>query len=158
MGIEIERKFLLANDSWRPASSGTIYRQGYLSDNNLTTVRVRIQGNKGVLTIKGPSHDGARAEYEYGIPLEEASEMLNNLCVSSVVEKTRYLVVYEGFSWEIDEFSGENNGLIVAEIELESITQPFAMPPWLGKEVTDDPRYYNAMLAKTPYAKWKKSD
>ncbi|HEB51112.1 MAG TPA: CYTH domain-containing protein [Desulfobulbus sp.] len=154
MAIEIERKFLLRNDSWRQSARGRLYRQGYIMSGSGVTVRVRTVEEKGFLTIKGKSRGAARAEYEYPIPLTDAREMLETLCTGPLIEKMRYLVEYEGFTWEIDEFAGENQGLIVAEIELSSEVQEFPRPPWLGREVTGDGRYFNASLARNPYRRW----
>jgi adenylate cyclase len=155
MGIEIERKFLLANDSWRGiAGEGTFYRQGYLNSDRQRTVRVRSIKDKGFLTIKGITVGTARLEYEYEIPKDECSAMLDDLAEKPIIEKNRYKINYEGFIWEIDEFFGENQGLIVAEIELESEDQDFEKPDWVGEEVSDDPRYFNSNLIKHPYSKW----
>ncbi|WP_163335947.1 CYTH domain-containing protein [Desulfopila sp. IMCC35008] len=155
MGFEIEKKFLIKNDSWKIGAIGTAYRQGYLSGDKGRTVRVRTVGSTGFITIKGPTQNGRRLEYEYEIPESDVQEMLETLCLSPIIEKVRYLVDYKGFTWEIDVFSGVNEGLIVAEIELESIHQDFALPPWVGQEVTDDPRYYNSNLSRHPFQLWK---
>lgn len=154
MGIEIERKFLLANDDWRDLASGIVYRQGYLSTHPHATVRVRTQGNRGVLTVKGKSIGLTRLEYEYEIPLNDANALLDELCGHPLIEKKRYKINHKGFIWEIDEFSGENKGLILAEIELESEEQTFTKPSWVGKEVSGDPRYYNSNLARAPFTSW----
>ena len=156
MAIEIERKFLLKDDSWKHAAHGRVYRQGYILGGSGVTVRVRTIGEKGFLTIKGKSRGAARAEYEYEIPVQDAREMLEALCQKPLIEKKRYQVDYAGFTWEIDVFSGENKGLTVAEIELADENQTFAKPDWLGKEVTGDARYFNASLVKTPYSAWKR--
>jgi adenylate cyclase len=155
MGTEIEKKFLIVNDDWRRLGKGEPYCQGYLNAEKGRTVRVRTINDRGILTIKGPSVGAARLEYEYDIPIEEAREMLNELCHKPLIEKTRYKVPYAGFTWEIDEFKGENEGLIFSEIELEYEGQQFEIPPWVGKEVTDDSRYYNANLINNPYSNWK---
>ncbi len=155
MAIEIERKFLLCNDTWRSSARGRQYRQGYIMTGKGVTVRVRTVEEQAYLTIKGKSRGAARAEYEYPIPLADALEMLETLCARPLIEKTRYLVEYGGFSWEIDEFAGENQGLLVAEIELSSEEQDFPRPPWLGREVTGDSRYFNASLVQNPYTNWK---
>ena len=154
MAIETERKFLLANDGWRGLAPGKHYRQGYLNSRDGATVRVRTVGNLGYLTIKGPTVNSSRLEYEYPIPIEDAVEMLEKLTVSAVVEKMRYVIPFAGFVWEVDEFLGDNLGLVMAEIELEHPDQIFSLPPWIGVEVTGDPRYYNASLARTPYTLW----
>ena len=154
MGIEIERKFLLKNDSWRNISQGVHYRQGYLNSAKNRTVRVRMVNNKGSLTIKSANTGATRLEFEYEIPKDECNTMLDVLVEKPVIEKIRYKVKYKGFVWEIDEFFKENKGLIVAEIELESENQKFEIPEWIGKEVTDDPRYFNSNLINHPYIDW----
>ncbi|SDP37006.1 CYTH domain-containing protein [Desulforhopalus singaporensis] len=155
MPQEIEKKFLTKNDDWRQLGSGKSYRQGYLSGERGNTVRVRIAGDEGFLTIKGAGDGESRLEFEYRIPLEEAREMLMKLCRKPLIEKTRYKVFHGGFTWEIDEFKGENAGLIFAEIELQYPGQKFDLPDWIGDEVTGDPRYYNASLVSRPYSSWK---
>ncbi|SHO43023.1 CYTH domain-containing protein [Desulfopila aestuarii] len=155
MALEIERKFLMKNESWRGLAKGKHYRQGYLNQNKDATVRVRTIGEEGYLTIKGPNENGSRLEYEYTIPIRDAIEMLEKLSASPIVEKLRHVIPYEGFIWEVDEFLGENEGLIFAEIELEHPGQQFSLPPWIGREVTDDPRFYNSNLARNPYKLWK---
>ena len=151
---EIERKFLVKNNEWQTGALKKYYKQGYLSRHKERTVRVRIAESEAFLTIKGKSVGATRAEFEYIIPLGEASLMLDNLCEKPLIEKYRYTVVYQGFTWEIDEFLGENEGLIVAEIELPAKDTPFVLPTWAGKEVTDDARYYNSNLSQFPYQKW----
>ena len=153
MAVEIERKFLVKDDTWR-AEQGTRYRQGYLSSVKERTVRVRSVGDKGYLTIKGISRGPVRAEYEYDIPVAEAEAMLENLCEKPIIEKKRYNIGFKGFVWEVDEFFGENQGLIVAEIELEKEDQTFPKPGWVGEEVTGDPKYFNANLIHNPYKNW----
>ncbi len=155
MPQEIERKFLLKNDSWRVEGSGTLYRQGYLSTVSERTVRIRLINDQGFLTIKGIPVGARRAEYEYEIPAGEASEMLDNLCEHPLIEKTRYRVEYQDLVWEIDEFKGDNAGLNIAEVELEDENQAVHMPDWVGEEVTGDPRYYNANLTANPYSQWR---
>lgn len=155
MGIEIEKKFLLAGEEWKQLAAGTAYRQGYLNSTKERTVRVRTIDDKGFMTVKGISVGATRLEYEYEIPLEDANVMLDELCEKPLIEKNRYKVDYAGFIWEIDEFFGENDGLIVAEIELESENQSFEKPQWVGEEVTGDPRYFNSNLIKMPYSTWK---
>jgi CYTH domain-containing protein len=154
MGQEIERKFLLRSDAWRAGARGKRYRQGYLCTAKERTVRVRTVDAAGFLTIKGPSRGVARAEYEYEIPVADADEMLDSLCEGPLIEKTRYRVEHEGLVWEIDEFDGDNQGLVVAEVELQRAEQAIVKPAWLGEEVTADPRYFNANLVKHPYTKW----
>ncbi len=156
MGKEIERKFLLKNDAWRAAARAVPCRQGYLSREKDRTVRVRVMGGKGFLTIKGVAAGLARAEFEYEIPVDDAHAMLDNMAERPLIEKVRHFVRHAGLTWEIDEFSGENAGLVMAEVELDHEDQPISKPDWLGEEVTDDPRYYNANLVKNPYQAWGK--
>ncbi len=157
MGTEIERKFLLKNHTWRGLAEGTSYRQGYLNTDKGRTVRVRTLDEKGYLTIKGPAVAGVRKEFEYEIPHEDAEEMLKELAVSPIVEKKRHKIPFAGFVWEVDELSGSNRGLILAEIELEHPAQSFELPPWIGQEVTDDSRFYNSNLARNPFINWRDS-
>ena len=148
---EIERKFLVetqGDDSWHNAEYSDI-RQGYLSVDKHRTVRVRIAGDDARLTIKGITEGATRVEYEYPIPVAHAGEMLETLCLRPLIEKRRYRIEYNGLIWEVDEFYGDNSGLIVAEVELESEQQVFAKPPWAGEEVTENPRYYNANLRQS---------
>lgn len=154
MAIEIERKFLLLNSDWRKAvyDQKKIF-QGYLSSNPERTVRVRVSDQKGIITIKGKSQGNSRAEYEYNIPLTDADELIK-LCENPIISKTRYLVKIEEKVWEIDEFSGENQGLIVAEVELQSETERITFPSWIGKEVSSEKRFFNASLIKYPYSEW----
>jgi adenylate cyclase len=153
MGQEIERKFLVQGASWQ-SGNGTSIRQGYIHNEIDGTVRVRTKGKRAYLTIKGGTTGITRLEFEYEIPLEEADQMLNELCQKPLIEKIRYEVNVGGSKWEIDEFLGENAGLVVAEIELEDEDQEFLKPDWLGKEVSDDLRYQNANLVKHPYSQW----
>ena len=152
MGKEIERKFLVKEGAWRQAK-GTQYRQGYLNSTKERIVRVRTIDGRGYLTIKGLTVGASRMEFEYEIPLQDANELLN-ICEKPLIEKIRYTVEDGGMVWEIDEFAGDNQGLIVAEVELDSEDQPFHKPDWIGKEVTGDPRYFNSNLIKIPYTKW----
>lgn len=153
MNIEIERKFLLKNDNWREGAVGVHYKQAYLNEKGDNTVRVRIEGEKAKLTIKGKSSNISRLEFEYDIPMEDA-EALFTLAKTPIVEKFRYKIMYAGNCWEVDEFLGMNRGLVVAEIELESETQSFEKPDWIGMEVSGDKRYTNANLARKPYCEW----
>jgi len=155
MGQEIERKFLLKNDGWRALAQGTLYRQGYLNSAKERTVRIRTIGERAFLTIKGITTGATRAEYEYPIPFADCNAMLDTLAEKPVIEKKRYKIRQGDFTWEIDEFFGENAGLIVAEIELQNEGQVFAKPDWVGDEVTADPRYFNSNLVKNPYTKWQ---
>lgn len=154
MAKEIERKFLVTGDPWRTAASQVTYRQGYLSSHPDRTVRVRTDGRKAKLTIKGLTRGATRDEFEYDVPLADAEAMLDRLCERPLIEKTRYLVPHDGRTWEIDVFEGENLGLVVAEVELDSEHQSVTLPPWVGREVTDDPRYFNANLIKNPFKNW----
>jgi adenylate cyclase len=154
MGQEIERKYLVTGDTWRSQGRGIRYRQGYLSTDKERTVRVRTVGDKGFLTIKGASRGIARAEFEYEIPLDDADAMLNGLCQRPLIEKDRYRIPFGDRVWEVDEFFGDNAGLIMAEVELESEEQVLERPAWIGREVSDDPRYFNANLIANPYRNW----
>lgn len=155
MPTEIERKFLVRGDEWRSHASGQLYCQGYISAEVGKTVRVRIVGECGFLTIKGPTSGLSRSEFEYPIPVEDAQELLETLCDRPWIQKTRYQIEQAGLVWEIDEFAGENSGLILAEVELTDSNQAIALPNWIGEEVSHDPRYFNANLAKVPYSQWK---
>jgi CYTH domain-containing protein len=154
MGKEIERKFLVKDNSWRALAPGTEYRQGYLNSAKERIVRVRTIDDKGYLTIKGITLGATRVEYEYEIPVAEAEAMLDELCEKPLIEKNRYKIDYERLIWEVDEFFGENQGLIVAEVELESEDQDYEKPGWIGDEVTGDPKYFNSNLIINPYLKW----
>ncbi|AGC67832.1 adenylate cyclase [Thermoclostridium stercorarium subsp. stercorarium DSM 8532] len=155
MGWETERKFLVKDLSFKKHTKGILIRQGYLSVNGDATVRVRVAGNRAYLTIKGKSEGISQPEFEYEIPVTDACEMLDNMCIKPVIEKYRYKIEYKGFVWEIDEFLKENEGLIVAEIELENENQDFPLPDFIGQEVTFDFRYRNSYLAIHPYKTWK---
>ena len=155
MPIEIERKFLMANDDWRQhVSASHRIRQGYMGEIDKASVRIRVQGDKANINIKSATLEMRRMEYEYAIPLDEALEMLETLCKQPQVDKTRYLVEQGKHTWEIDEFYGDNAGLIVAEIELSDEAEVFDKPAWIGEEVTQDPRYYNVNLINHPYKQW----
>jgi adenylate cyclase len=155
MATEIERKFLVRGDCWRSLASGLCYRQGYLSTEAGRTVRVRVVGDKGYLTIKGVMKGASRSEYEYAIPWRDANEILATLCEKPLIEKIRYRVPFAGLIWEIDEFLGMNKGLILAEVELESEGQRIDKPDWIERELTGDPRYFNSSLTKNPFKTWK---
>jgi len=156
--IEIEHKFLIKNDDWKAtASEGVRYQQGYIATTNDTTVRVRIAGDKGYLTLKGPrgGEEGISCtEFEYEIPLADAESMIEELVDSPLIDKHRYLVIHQGKTWEIDIFSGDNAGLAVAEIELTSEHEGFEIPSWAGACVSEDSRYGNYSLAKVPFKDW----
>ena len=153
MGVEIERKFLLAGDGWRALGTAVPMRQGYLSSDKARVVRVRIEGDEAYLTIKSKSTGATRGEWEYPVPMLDAEELLA-LCEQPLVEKVRRHIDYAGHVWEVDEFFGVNAGLVVAEIELDAEDAAFDKPEWIGEEVTDDPRYYNSSLIKRPYSSW----
>lgn len=155
MGTEIERKFLVQGEGWRSLAQGVVYRQGYITASPDRTVRVRIAGDQGYLTLKGASHGISRSEYEYAIPLQDATEMLDQLCQRPLIEKTRYRIPWGNLVWEVDEFAGENQGLIMAEVELTDPNQTVTFPDWIGAEVSADPRYFNANLAKHPFRSWE---
>ena len=152
MGIEIEKKFLVKNNSWKKVE-GIYYLQGYLTTEGVT-VRARIVKDLAWLTIKGKGAGAVRPEFEYEIPVEDARFILENLCQKPLIEKHRYFVEDEGLVWEVDEFHGENEGLVVAELELESENVEIVKPEWVGDEVTHDRRYANASLVKNPYNNW----
>jgi adenylate cyclase len=155
MAIEIEHKFLLANDDWRKSIQKSVkYKQGYLSSQPTSSIRVRITDNQAWLNIKSATIGTQRLEFEYEIPLEDAREILRSLCAKPLIEKTRHFVPNDGNLWEIDEFKGDNDGLIIAEIELAEVGKTFTKPEWLGLEVTHELRYYNNNLVKNPYNKW----
>jgi adenylate cyclase len=154
MGTEIERKFLVTGDAWRGQGTATDFRQGYLSTVKERTVRVRAAGVDAWLTIKGITTGASRTEFEYPIPVADAHTMLDELCEQPIIEKTRHVVDVGGLAWEIDEFDGVNEGLVIAEVELTDAAQDVALPDWVGEEVTDDPRYFNANLIDHPYSQW----
>ena len=152
--MEIERKFLLKDDSWRLSAVGKKYHQGYLSSNKERTVRIRTIDDRGYLTIKGIAKGAVRVEYEYEIPAAEAQAMLEDLCEKPLIEKIRYKIKHHGLVWEVDEFYGENQGLIMAEVELDFKDQKFEKPEWVGAEVTGDSKYFNSNLIHHPYSQW----
>ncbi|WP_065220221.1 MULTISPECIES: CYTH domain-containing protein [Butyricimonas] len=155
MALEIERKFLVKGNFKTESHVSTRVTQGYLSSSPQRTVRVRIKGEKGFITIKGKGNASgiSRYEWEREIPVEEARELLQ-LCEPGIIDKTRYLIRHEGHLFEVDEFHGENDGLVIAEIELKNENENFSRPAWLGEEVTGDRKYYNAMLSRNPYVNW----
>jgi adenylate cyclase len=155
MGVEIERKFLVTGDAWRALGEPALLRQGYLSTDPARTVRVRIEGGQGVLTIKGKNSGATRGEWEYPIPVDEAAELLDTLCPAPLVEKNRTRVKVGDHVWEVDEFLGANEGLLVAEIELGAEDEIFLLPEWVGAEVTGEQRYYNSSLIKQPFTIWE---
>lgn len=155
MGVEIERKFLVIDDSWRAdVVSASRIVQGYLSEEAGLTVRVRIKGDHGFLTLKGSTEGISRSEYEYEIPVADAEAMLAGFARGPVVEKTRHIIDVDGHRWELDVFAGQNEGLVMAEIELASADEQFTVPAWAGQDVSDDSRYYNVNLARHPFQQW----
>lgn len=154
MGIEIERKFLVKDDSWKDqVRESQVMKQGYLVTDRNTTVRVRVAGEKAYLTVKGATYGLSRSEYEYEIPVMDAEGMLQ-FCPNVPVEKTRYLIEHAGMTWELDVFEDQNKGLIMAEIELESEDQEIELPDWVGEEVSGDERYFNGYLSSRPFSRW----
>jgi CYTH domain-containing protein len=156
MGKEIERKYLVNREKWNAIDKGErkAYQQGYILTDAEKTIRVRLSENDAFITIKGLLSGASRDEYEYKIPKKDAQELLDKFC-QDIVSKVRHRVLYEGKLWEIDEFSGDNEGLILAEIELSDEEEKFDLPEWIDKEVTDDKRYYNSNLSQNPYKNWK---
>ena len=154
MAVEIERKFLVKGTDFLDGLDGERLVQGYLSHARQATVRVRVRDDQAWLTIKGETHGARRSEFEYPIPADDAHAMLEEMCPEGVIDKTRYRLPLDGHVWEVDVFHGDNDGLVVAEIELEHEEQPFSRPAWLGEEVTADPRYFNSALSRLPYGRW----
>lgn len=155
MALEIERKFIVVNDKWKDnIVSESVLKQGYLAHQKNATVRVRIAGDSAYLNIKSATTGITRAEFEYRIPLADAEQMLEQIAEQPFIDKTRYQVRCGNHTWDLDLFAGENRGLIMAEVELGSEDEPFELPPWVGEEVSGDPRYYNSNLVKHPFTKW----
>lgn len=154
MATEIERKYLVLDETWRSRAVGMVFRQGYLSTVKERTVRVRVVGDLGYLTVKGLTVGSVRTEFEYKVPIADAEQMLDELCEQPLIEKTRYVIEENGLTWEIDEFAGANEGLIVAEVELGDESQQVDPPDWVGEEVTNDARYFNANLIAHPFSEW----
>lgn len=154
MGIEIERKFLVADTACLAGAPGRRLQQAYVSDDGHASVRVRLDGDRAFLTIKAGRDTLSRLEFEYPIPPADARELLDRVCRGPRIDKTRYDVIVDGSHWEIDVFHGDNAGLVVAEIELPDAGAAFARPAWLGAEITDDPRYLNVNLARHPWRRW----
>ena len=166
MGTEIERKYLVNKSAWRSHKKlladqspnlGERYCQGYIPTNNDTTVRLRVIGDRGYITIKSKAIGHTRAEYEYPIPVEDARQMLDNLCLKPFIDKFRYKIQIDDLIWEVDEFFGDNEGLIIAEVELESENQQINLPPWIDRQVNDK-KYFNSYLVKNPYSQWDRED
>ncbi|MDP1932554.1 MAG: CYTH domain-containing protein [Gammaproteobacteria bacterium] len=154
MAIEIERKFLVRTDRLPPLPVGTRICQAYIPTLNRTTVRIRLSGSQAFIALKGPSIGVSRSEFEYPIPLVDAQQMIDQFCSGGTIDKVRHEILHEGMLWELDIFSGENSGLIVAEIELTDEAQAFALPDWVDCEVSADPRYSNYELMQNPYSRW----
>src|SRR5271155_4732192 len=155
MGKEIERKFLVHPRKWSDLGSGLIIRQGYLCASKHSSVRVRTYGDHAFVTIKGPTSDITRDEYEYEIPLNHANEIMLNLCEHPPIEKVRYRILFKGHTWEVDEFTGANSGLTVAEVELKNSKEQVELPDWIDREVSGDARYFNSSLSTKPFSSWK---
>lgn len=155
MAKEIERKFLVQPRKWSDLGAGLIIRQGYLSASKQCSVRVRTYGDKAYVTIKSATSDITRDEYEYEIPLNDANEILVSLCEHPPIEKMRYRIVFKGHTFEVDEFTGANRGLTVAEVELKDAKEPVDLPDWIDREVSGDPRYFNSNLSSKPFSTWK---
>ena len=155
MGLEVERKFLVRDESWRAdVTSATRIVQGYVAQTPTATVRIRVRGDRGYITIKGASVGIGRSEFEYEIPVADALAMLDELAQGPVIDKVRHLVTVGAHVWEVDVFSGENAPLVMAEVELAGADEDFVRPDWAGAEVSDDARYFNVNLARTPYSTW----
>jgi len=154
VGIEIERKFLVVADDWKTLAKPVFMRQGYLSSQPDRVVRVRVEDDAAVLTIKGKADGIARGEWEYPIPLADARALLDGLCEQPLIEKNRYRIALGDLVWEVDEFSGDNAGLVVAEVELSAVDEVFVKPTWCGEDVSHDHRYANANLIKHPFKFW----
>jgi len=155
MAKEIERKFLLTSDAWRDeVDTSCHYAQGYLSNSERVSIRIRTSDEKAYLNFKSATLGISRSEYEYEIPLRDADEMLASFSEGPLIEKVRYFVKRGDHTWEIDVFEGDNAGLVVAEIELQKEDEAFERPAWIGEEVSDDPRYYNVCLVTHPYREW----
>ncbi len=153
MAKEIERKYLVKGSDWKKLAQGKFYCQGYIATLGKQTVRIRIVGEQGYLTLKGKTVGQTRSEFEYPIPLADAREILETLCDRPLIEKIRYKIPQGNLIWEVDEFLGENAGLIIAEVELTEENQKMELPEWIDRQVTD-PKYYNSNLAKHPYSQW----
>ncbi|BDU77670.1 CYTH domain-containing protein [Mesoterricola sediminis] len=157
MAKEIERKYLVKLDTWVPQDGGVHFKQGYLNSQKERVVRVRIEGTKAKLTIKGVTTGVTRSEFEYAVPVEDAAILLDNLCEQPLIDKHRHKEVHGGKTWEIDVFHGDNEGLVVAEVELASEDEKIELPAFIGAEVSSDPRYFNSNLLKNPFKSWGKA-
>lgn len=154
MAKETERKFLVISDDYKKHTDPVLILQGFLNTDKNRTVRVRIKKDKAFLTIKTVNIGITRNEYEYEIPLEDAQELIDRVCIKPAIKKYRFEIMFKGFLWEVDEFLDDNHGLVLAEVELQSANQRFKKPAWIGREVSHDPRYYNANLVKQPFSTW----
>jgi len=155
VGVEIERKFRVTSDAWRGSVAGSVrYQQGYLSRSPTAAIRVRTDGERAYLNIKSTTDGVTRLEYEYPIPLADAEELLARVALRPLIVKTRHYIDFAGRRWEIDVFEAENAGLVIAEVELEAADADVVLPPWVGREVSADPRYYNSSLSERPYSEW----
>lgn len=154
MAQEIERKFLVDQDKLGELNCGIAIKQGYVPTSDKTAVRVRVMGDQAFLTLKGENRGAVRTEFEYEIPLDDAEQMLTELCTGPKVDKTRYLITHDKHLWELDIFSGENQGLVVAEVELNHEDETVTLPKWVASEVTGDPKYYNSNLLNHPFKNW----
>jgi CYTH domain-containing protein len=155
MKNEIERKFLVKDETYKTLARGVLIHQGFLNTTKQRVVRIRITGNEAFLTIKGINEGFVRKEFEYSIPYEDAKILLNEICEQPTLLKIRYRIPFNGLTWEVDEFLGENKGLVIAEVELQNENQELNFPYWVGKEVTNNPNYYNANLIKNPFSNWQ---
>ena len=158
MGVEIERKFLVEKRDWSLMDEGCPYRQGYFPTTGNLALRVRIAGDAAFLTVKGPNSPHGRTEFEYGIPVDDARQMLIEFCRKPIIEKTRYRIAFRGRTWEVDVFHGDNEGLVVAEVEIEHPDASVEIPPWVVREVTGDHRYNNTWLVGNPYCTWREEE
>lgn len=154
MAIEIEKKFLVHGNAWKKLAKGVFYKQGYLSKTENSVVRVRVIHDQAFLTVKGATQGIARKEFEYSISATDANDMLDHLCEKPLIEKYRYKIAHEGVVWEVDEFLGANQGLVIAEVELATVNQEVTLPSWVAEEVTGNARYYTASLVQKPFCKW----
>jgi adenylate cyclase len=155
MPQEIEHKYLVRIEDWKPTTAGVLYRQGYLSSVKELVVRVRIAGEQAFLTVKGLTRGVTRLEFEYAIPVSDAATMLDLVCERPLIEKTRYRELFGGMTWEIDVFHGDNDGLVIAEVEVVGESERIQPPPWIGSEVSNDPRYFNSNLISNPFKNWR---
>ena len=157
MATEIERKFKVTSNDFKKLATPLYCIQGYVNGESNTIIRIRIINNKGYLTLKGKNAGISRLEFEYEIPLKDANLLLTNFCSNKLVEKNRFIISYKNTLWEVDEFLGSNLGLVIAEVELKSETQKISKPEWIGKEVSNQTKYYNSNLVNHPFISWSKN-